>query len=230
MYKKILLFALILLASCSNTAEKEKEVVIETRVYDRKVGNVLFNPMALTAKKVKGDWGRYIKYRYIRNHPAGSSEWRVDADCFDYTADWQGDNRGWRNLKKGHYKEAYKEALDILDEFCPQMDKLVQDAKKNELKGYQSNYFSYPESTAIIGGYSGSGGGGLGYQTNFNSINLQNQINSQKFHNNLNNNANRLNQQLNRNQQFNMQQQQNMNNFRMQQNQFKPYNTSPYKF
>ena len=102
MYKKILLFALIFLASCSNTAEKEKEVVIETRFYERKVGNVLFNPMALTAKKVRGDWGRYIEYRYFRNHPAGSSEWYVDADCIDYTADWRGDSRGWLKLKSNH--------------------------------------------------------------------------------------------------------------------------------
>ena len=228
MYKKILLFALILLASCSNTAEKEKEVVIETRVYDRKVGSVLFNPMALTAKKVRGDWGRYIEYRYFRNHPAGSSEWHVDADCIDYTADWRGDSRGWLKLKSNQ-SEIRKEAKKILDEFCPQMDKLVQDAKKNELKGYASNYFSYPASTVRSGGYIG-GGGGSGYQTDFNSIGIQNQINSQKFHNNLNNNANRLNQELMRNQQFNMQQQQNMNNFRMQQNQLNQFNSSPYKY
>lgn len=227
MYKKILLFALILLASCSNTVEKEKEVVIETRVYDRKVGNVLFNPMALTAKKVRGDWGRYIKYRYFRNHPAGSSEWHVDADCNDYTADWKGDSRGWIKLKSNQ-SEQRKEAKKILDEFCPQMDKLVQDAKKNELKGYESNYFSYPANTARNGGY--IGGGGSGYQTDFNSIGIQNQINSQKFHNNLNNNANRLNQELMRNQQFNMQQQQNMNKFRMQQNQLNQFNSSPYKY
>ena len=42
MYKKILLFALILLASCSKKAEKEKEVIIEPRVFERKVGYVLF--------------------------------------------------------------------------------------------------------------------------------------------------------------------------------------------
>ena len=228
MYKKILLFALILLASCSKTAEKEKEVIIETRVFERKVGYVLFNPRALIAKKVRGKWGRYIKFRTFMNHPVGSQEFHIDADCVDYTADLKGDNKGWVKLKVAK-NDFSQETRKILDEFCPQMDKLVEVAKDIEMKGYQTDYFSYPATTAKKNGNSG-GGGVISSQTDFNSIRIQNQINSQKFNNNLNNNVNRLNQELMRNQQFNTQQQQNMNNFRMQQNQLNQFNSSPYKY
>ena len=97
-------------------------------------------------------------------------------------------------------------------------------------KGKSGATFLYLLGQFFTGYSQGRSGGG--YQPNFNSINLQNQINSQKFNNNLNNNANRVNQELMRNQQFNMQQQQNINKIRMQQNQNwnNRYNYSPYKY
>ena len=59
-----------------------------------------------------------------------SQTWKVKADCLDYTADWDGDSQGWRRLKTPSLTaESSKEALKVLDEFCPQMERLVDAAK-----------------------------------------------------------------------------------------------------
>lgn len=57
---------------------------------------------------------------------------------------------------------------------------------------------------AGINGYN-AGRWGSGYQPNYDSMNLRNKMNSQKFHNNLNNFSNSANQSLKRTQQFNTQ-------------------------
>ena len=55
-----------------------------------------------------------------------SRTWKVQADCVDFTADWEGDDQGWRKLRSTSLKEdSSKEAVGILEEFCPRMAELL---------------------------------------------------------------------------------------------------------
>ena len=133
-----------------------------------KGSTVLFNPAAVIAKKVNDSWGRYISYRY---HETRNIKWEItiDADCQEYTADYIGDQRGWYKLRertKTRWGIA-QEVIKVLDEFCPQMDRLVKEAKEREISGSASLPFQYPPSNFRIGGASGpaiipSGGGRSG--------------------------------------------------------------------
>ncbi len=130
---------------------------IETRQLVRKDGTLsLFNPSALIAKKVRGEYGRYITFRYFRDKGQRKYEMSVEADCKEYTANWLDDGKGWLDLKNPKWlkKEPPQEAKNILDEFCPKMDKLVEEAKSGSRK-----YFEYPPSTVIV---RSSGGGSVG--------------------------------------------------------------------
>tara|TARA_B100001093_G_scaffold492764_1_gene534211 strand:+ start:340 stop:1191 length:852 start_codon:yes stop_codon:yes gene_type:complete len=133
---------------------------------------VIFDPKSVIAYKVRGEYGRYIKFQYRLNYYKGSVSvpgyqkpstattttfgntsyttinqgqnvggftipggmraptWNVEADCEDYTANWKGLG-GWRKLKRSAVNDdAGQLALDIMDEFCPQMNKLVSEAKR----------------------------------------------------------------------------------------------------
>lgn len=72
----------------------------------------------------------------IPGRPGGafSSSWRVEVDCLDYTANWDGDSESWRKLRTVNEedKASSKEARKIMDEFCPQMEKLVKNAEGTE--------------------------------------------------------------------------------------------------
>ena len=129
-----------------------------TRKMIRNDGSLtLFNPEALLAKKINGEYGRYITFRYFRQVKGRKYERTVEADCQDYTANWENDDRGWLNLrsKKWSRKEATQEVKNILDEFCPQMDQLVKTMKEGS-----NNYFEYPKANEIYGSDKGSRGGG----------------------------------------------------------------------
>jgi len=118
--------------------KKKNEYGEGTRKLVRSDGNLsLFNPLAISAMKIRGEYGRYLKYRYflIGNDGVGY-QWTVEADCQDYTANWEGDEEGWRNLKRDK-KESSVEAKKILDEFCPQMDRLVQEAESGTKENYR---------------------------------------------------------------------------------------------
>jgi hypothetical protein len=54
---------------------------------------------------------------------AGPSKqfWTVECDCKDYTANWSGDFSGWIRVKEKGQAWA-KEAVLIMDEFCPKLD------------------------------------------------------------------------------------------------------------
>ena len=139
--------------------KKENEYGEGTRKFIRKDGNyVLFNPLAVRAMEEKSEYGRYLSYRYIKVNPESSVAWTVEADCEEYTADWDKDKKGWVNIKNpskrldAWYFEASKEAVDILDEFCPQMDSLVKETKSGK------EFYRYPISTSR--NTSGGGGGG----------------------------------------------------------------------
>jgi hypothetical protein len=72
----------------------------------------------------------------IPGRPGGafSTSWRVEVDCLDYTANWDGDSESWRKLRtiNEEDKASSKEARKIMDEFCPQMPRLVEKAQKKE--------------------------------------------------------------------------------------------------
>jgi len=72
----------------------------------------------------------------IPGRPGGLfySNWRVEVDCLDYTANWDGDSESWRNLKniKPGESPSSKEARQVMNEFCPQMPRLVEEAQKKE--------------------------------------------------------------------------------------------------
>ena len=74
------------------TGKKPNEYEETTRESIRDDGNkLIFNPKAVTAIKEKGEYGRYINFRYVLIYAdgSGSREWSVDADCKDYTANWK---------------------------------------------------------------------------------------------------------------------------------------------
>lgn len=66
----------------------------------------------------------------IPGRPGGpvAQYWSVQADCRDYTADWDGDREGWRKLSPESNRPSTKEARAVLDEFCPQMERLIKEA------------------------------------------------------------------------------------------------------
>jgi len=69
----------------------------------------------------------------IPGRPGGAfaSNWRVEVDCVDYTANWDGDSESWRKLRtiQEEDKPSSKEARKIMDEFCPLIEKLVTEAE-----------------------------------------------------------------------------------------------------
>ena len=127
----------------------------DTRVLYRKDGSLsLFNPLTVVAVENEGEYGRYINYRYFLIHTsARPKQWTVDADCQDFKADWDGDTgkeTGWRDINTSK-EDSSIEAKNILDEFCPQMDRLVKEAQSGTKEIYR-----YPilAIKSIIGGNS----------------------------------------------------------------------------
>ena len=103
----------------------------------------LFHPDAVVAKEVRGEYGRYMNFRYFVISSNGASrEWSVDVDCEDYTANWDNDNQGWIKLR-GARDGIEKGVKEFCDEFCPKMNRLVREAKSGNTK-----YFRYPRPTA----------------------------------------------------------------------------------
>ena len=91
------------------------------------------------AQKVRGEWGRYLTFSYLKTYRGRASFWTVEADCQDYTANWLGDgdvafNPGWQRLKNRRPTISQKVAKEVLDEYCPQMKKLVNKTRKYSKK------------------------------------------------------------------------------------------------
>ena len=95
----------------------------------------------------KGKYGRYIEYRYSLeeryiNMKTQVWDWLVQADCEDYTANWDKDSDGWYKvrdpdmyLRPGRFemKEKYpsaKEAKTVLDEFCPKIESIPKSGRE----------------------------------------------------------------------------------------------------
>jgi hypothetical protein len=89
--------------------------------------------------KKNGNYGRYIEYRYGLEDKDGGVDWIVQADCVDYTANWDQDNAGWyqvkdpdKYLRPGEDFRKYssaREAKILLDEFCGKIDSLPRSGR-----------------------------------------------------------------------------------------------------
>jgi len=118
-----------------------------------------FNPEAVVAKEVDGEYGRYInlRYRLINDNLGSNYEWNVDADCEKYKARelFMGNWKRWKDVKK--LPDA---AIGIIDEFCPQMDRLVKEAKSGSKEYYR---YTITANSSSVGG----GGGGSSSKNQF---------------------------------------------------------------
>lgn len=101
---------------------------------------------SVRATRPRGEYGRYISWIYFRTDDDATGGWQlgVQADCEDYTAKWKsGGMRKWTSVKslekfreKNRQPWKYysaKEAKAVMDEFCPQMKRLVAEAKERDL-------------------------------------------------------------------------------------------------
>ena len=118
------------------TWTRDSGVIVRMRTSDIKAVNL----------KKKG-YGRYLSWIYYRSGDdgtgTGGSNKEVKADCIDYTAKsgWGGSWHDLNDLEKYRNRQAWeynskKEWKLVMDEFCPQMDKLVSEAKERDrIKG-----------------------------------------------------------------------------------------------
>jgi hypothetical protein len=119
---------------------KQKSDVDEgMRTWTRETGVVVRMRTAsvVAMKSAKGEYGRHLKWVYGRTGPDNTG-WQkeVQADCQEYTADWNEDGLTWTDVKdaekyrrKPDEYEPVREAKAIMDEFCPQIERLINEAK-----------------------------------------------------------------------------------------------------
>ena len=101
-----------------------------------------------------GDFGTHLRWNYSRTgdgNYAGST-WQVEANCKEFTANWKGNMAGWTSVRdpeqlmrkssiwndKSSTYEPAIEAKAVLTEFCPEMDRLVLEAKEYEVQNPNS--------------------------------------------------------------------------------------------
>lgn len=115
---------------------KQKTDVEEgLRTWTRDDGTIVrFRVDSVTALKHEGTYGRYLEFRYGLERKNSGSMWGVQADCKDYTANWDQDSEGWKRLndpsmylrpgEPSSMNQPAREAKAVLDEFCPIIDTL----------------------------------------------------------------------------------------------------------
>jgi len=105
------------------------------RTWTRDDGTIIrFRPTTVAALKHDGKYGRYIEYQYGLEDKNYNVMWGVQADCIDYTANWDQDSAGWFKVKDPNMYlrpgenwtkfNSSKEAKAVLDEFCPVINTL----------------------------------------------------------------------------------------------------------
>ena len=194
------------------TKSVEKKINKSTkRNFTRDDGlNIVFDPKTVVAKKIRGEYGRYLEFNYRINYYQGSTYipktqitpdtvttntygtinsygggagsysgnsystitpgatiggftipggmrskvWQVTLDCQDYTADWKGDMQGWRELRgaKKDTQISTDMAVEIADEYCPQMIRLVAEARDRGGLTYIKETKKEEQSQNYIGG------------------------------------------------------------------------------
>ena len=115
------------------------------RTWTRATGVVVrMRTASVTAMKSNsGEYGRHIKWVYGRtgSNTSTMAGWQkeVQADCVDQTADWNQDAAGWIDVSdpEKYRRDTFNyepviEARSVMDEFCPQMDRLVEEAKERD--------------------------------------------------------------------------------------------------
>ena len=117
--------------------KQQKDAEDGLRTWTRDDGTIIrMRVNSVKALRHKGTYGRYLKYQYgLQNHE-NSVMWGVQADCEDYTANWDQDNFGWYKVddpdmylkpgERSRWFNATTEAKSVLDEFCPIIDNLPQ--------------------------------------------------------------------------------------------------------
>ena len=115
--------------------KQTKDVEEGLRTWTRDDGTIVrMRINSIIALKHEGQYGRYLEYRYGLERKSSHSMWGVQADCKDYTANWDKDSEGWKRLEDpGMYlrpgepssmNQPAREAKAVLDEFCPIIDTL----------------------------------------------------------------------------------------------------------
>ena len=115
--------------------KQEQDAKEGLRTWTRDNGQIVrLRVSSVVALRKSGKYGRYLEYRYGIEDKDGGWNWMVQADCTDYTANWDQDNQGWFQVRdpdkylrpsEDHRKySSGKEAKSILDEFCPKIDSL----------------------------------------------------------------------------------------------------------
>ena len=109
--------------------ERRKEAAEEL---GNKIIRMRVDSVKALSKKVL--FGRYLKYQYGLQTTYWNVMWGVQADCEEYTANWDQDSRDWYKvddpdmyLKPGENSSQFNSATEakvVLDEFCPLIDSL----------------------------------------------------------------------------------------------------------
>jgi hypothetical protein len=123
---------------------KQKSDVEEgMRTWTRETGVIIRMRAAsvVAMKSANGEYGRHLKWVYGRTTGVNAEGWQkeVQADCKEYTADWSNDAAGWKDVKDPEkYRrnsdnyEPVREAKAVMDEFCPQIERLIIEAKMRD--------------------------------------------------------------------------------------------------
>ncbi len=124
--------------------KQQTDAVEGLRTWTRETGVVVRMRTAsvVAMKSSNGEYGRHIKWVYGRTGKDNEG-WQkeVQGDCKQYTADWNEDSKGWIDIKepekyrrKSDEYEPVREAKAVMDEFCPQIERLVIEAKARDKK------------------------------------------------------------------------------------------------
>ena len=116
-------------------SKQSQDVKEGLRTWTRDNGQIIrMRTSSVVALRKDGQYGRYLEYRYGLEDKNGGVDWMVQADCLDYTANWDQDNKGWfqvrdpeRYIRPGEDYQKYsssKEAKAVLDEFCSRIETL----------------------------------------------------------------------------------------------------------
>ena len=122
--------------------KQQKDAEEGLRTWTRDDGTIIrMRVSSVKALEHKGRYGRYLQYQYGLQDNDYNNMWGVQADCKDYTANWDKDSTGWQlvddpdmYLKPGEPSSQYnptKEAKAVLDEFCPIIDTLPKGGEIN---------------------------------------------------------------------------------------------------
>ena len=110
---------------------------VNKRVVIRKNGKiVIINIGSLRAIPFNGKFGRFLEWSYEvdQSNKKKRVKWTLAADCEKSAAKWEGANEKWVSLDSSAVKksESLQEAKALLDEFCPQMNRLVKQERGNK--------------------------------------------------------------------------------------------------